>query len=160
MVDNLVFGNFGSPHYASALRAGVKIGPKKQFFTGAKVMAIANDAGSSTYCFLPWANVKRRYLGLRISINGETHFGWARLNVSCDLRHIEISGTLTGYAYETTPNKAIIAGNRGSTTGQGPEAEAASLGRLALGAAGKKTGPTKPSAQPLKPLSATPLRDL
>jgi hypothetical protein len=82
----------------------------------------------------PWANggkgVKKHYLGLRFDINGETHFGWARLNVS--VQPTNVTATLTGYAYETITNKPIITGKT-----KGPDVitlEPGSLGRLARGA--------------------------
>jgi len=84
----------------------------------------------------PWAKhgkgVKDRYLGLRFAINGKTHYGWARLNVKIGYDiGVYIKATLTGYAYETVPNKAIITGKT-----KGPDvvtAEPASLGHLARG---------------------------
>jgi len=60
----------------------------------------------------PWMNggkgVENRYLGLEFQINGKFHFGWARLTVTTQKR--DFTATLTGYAYETIPGKAIIAG--------------------------------------------------
>jgi len=87
--------------------------------------------GISTKCWGPWTNVKNRYLGLKFMVNGKPHFGWARANVSCNLSDFKITAVLTGYAYETIPNKAIIAGKT-----KGPDVitvEPATLGRLALG---------------------------
>lgn len=56
--------------------------------------------------------VTDRYLGLKFVVRGEVHYGWARLSVT--LGHYrqfdDVSGTLTGYAYETVPDKPIIAG--------------------------------------------------
>ena len=53
------------------------------------------------------------YVGFRIKINGNTHYGWAKVNVS--------GSASAGYqiewvecAYETTPNTAIAAGNTGT----------------------------------------------
>ncbi len=72
-----------------------------------------------------WYNVTNRYLGLAIYISGEEHYGWARLSVQ------GITATLTGYAYETVPNKPIIAGKThgADVVTVGP----ATLGRLAVG---------------------------
>jgi uncharacterized repeat protein (TIGR03803 family) len=75
-------------------------------------------------------NVKNRYLGVMFKIKGKIHYGWARLSVQVQFP-LTITATLTGYAYETIPNKAIIAGKT-----KGPEDSAeqpATLGRLALG---------------------------
>ena len=55
-----------------------------------------------------WLNVTNRYLGFSFKINGKTHYGWARMNVQ--IKGLRIVGTLTGYAYETIPNKSIMAG--------------------------------------------------
>jgi hypothetical protein len=60
-----------------------------------------------------WANggkgVKDRYLGFKFAIYGKTHYGWARLNVKVGYSdEVYINAALTGYAYETIPNKPII----------------------------------------------------
>ena len=98
--------------YASALPAGFKLGPKKGFSPGQKVMAHSTFAGgrqqTSSYCMGPWKGAINRYLGFQFKIKTETHYGWARLNVTCN--QTEVTGTLTGYAYETIPGKPIIAG--------------------------------------------------
>jgi hypothetical protein len=83
----------------------------------------------------PGLTSKDRYLGLGFQITGKTHYGWARLNVK--VSKTAISATLTGYAYETIPNKPIIAGK---THGKDVIAlEPASLGALAAGAPGLHT---------------------
>ena len=74
-----------------------------------------------------WFNVKNRYLGLTFYINGKKHYGWARLSGRSHRHPLTISGVLTGYAYETIPNKPIIAGK---THGK----DEATLGHLATGA--------------------------
>jgi len=119
---------------ASALNRGSQIGPKDRF--DGNLMAFACSFMSTTDCRVgKWFDVSDRYLGLKFTINGQTHYGWARLNVSFvvnQIPHGTLKATLTGYAYETIPNKAIIAGK---TTG--PDVvtlEPASLGHLARGA--------------------------
>lgn len=75
------------------------------------------------------------------------HFGWARVDVSCSSKTYRVHGILSGYAYETVPNKGIRAGqehggiNDDDLTQQdeipaGGTVEAATLGRLAQGASG------------------------
>jgi hypothetical protein len=95
------------------------------------------------------------YLGLKFGIEGEVHYGWARLKVKADRsgNTLTITATLTGYAYETVPNRPIITGMthvtldpdeihmnpaalEGSTTSR-----PSTLGRLALGAIGGSTRP-------------------
>jgi hypothetical protein len=139
---------WGMAHHASALRAGVRVGPKHRFSYAKKLMAVdyyADGTGGSGTCAGPWNNVKNRYLGLEFSINGKTHFGWARLNVTCTttFETHTVTGVLTGYAYETIPNTPIITGKtkgRDDISVEGPDAaltlptpEPATLGSLALG---------------------------
>jgi len=74
--------------------------------------------------------VKNRFVGIRFSIKGRFHYGWARVTVKTQEK--SFSATLTGYAYETVPGKGIIAGRT-----KGPDvvdSEPATLGHLARGA--------------------------
>jgi hypothetical protein len=122
-----------SRHYASALQAGVSIGPKGPFAPGAAVMAtVYNDSGAhrniSSVCNGPWSTAVNRYLGFKFLIHGKVHFGWARLSVTCP--GTDVDATLTGYAYETIPDKAIITGRK---NGEDATVQPASLGHLARG---------------------------
>jgi hypothetical protein len=102
---------WGTGKYASALAAGVRIGPPGQFQTGHNLM-VKNDYRCSSTCNYgtqgPWGNATGRYLGFKFVINGKTHYGWARLNVTCTSRGPY--ALLTGYAYETVANKPIVTG--------------------------------------------------
>jgi hypothetical protein len=139
-------------HYASALRSGASIGANARFTTGPNRMEEAfidtgRDPETNGTCDGTWPSSASRYLGLQFLINGEVHFGWARLNVAC--KNLHVVAILTGYAYETVPNKPIIAGQTtGSTRSDeessvGPDAaltapapKPAPLGLLALGSHG------------------------
>jgi hypothetical protein len=115
--------------FPSALPAGTRIGPKGHFISGQ-----SNDAMlRAPFGWGQRNNVKNRYLGFRFEIKGETHYGWARLNVSCSgPPRYHIAATLTGYAYETVPNRLIVAGK---TKGRDViTIQPASLGHLARGA--------------------------
>jgi hypothetical protein len=90
----------------AALPAGVRVGPKGAF-VGYGTMAFQDSVSGISFYDGPWKDAHNRYLGLKFSINGETHYGWARLTVTAKRG---IFATLTGYAYETVPNKTIIAG--------------------------------------------------
>jgi hypothetical protein len=148
--NNAVAGGYlstgcGARPSAFALSRGVLVGSKQQFHGKPAVMAFAGTIdGISAYCG-PWLNVKNRYLGLKFIIRGKTHFGWARLSVISTNISIT-SATLTGYAFETIPNKPIIAGKTygpDDISVGGPDAavtqptpEPATLGALAMGAPG------------------------
>jgi len=124
---NGVEGWTGFQAYASALKSGHKIGPLR-YFPGRQMASV--DAGpGGTYEIGSWVNVKDRFLGLKFKIKGKTHYGWARLNVQ--VANLAVTATLSGYAYETEPGKAIKAG---ATEGSDVIAMQGSLGDLARGA--------------------------
>ena len=127
-------GFLGIP-YAFALKQGATIGSSRPF--SGKLM-LNYGMGSVGR----WKDVRKRYLGLKFQINGTTHFGWARLTVG--LHGSRIIAYLSGFAYETTPNTPIVAGQTSdddvsNNAGPGPMFDAlppqpASLGLLARGA--------------------------
>jgi hypothetical protein len=131
------------PFTAAALPAGVVVGPKQDFVYVQADMAFAVQSAFSSIGG-PWKRAKNRFLGLSFRINGETHFGWARLTVGADKRKGIVAATLTGYAYETIVNRPIITGQTQgtfedtSTTLLPPEDQPSptSLGQLALGSRG------------------------
>jgi hypothetical protein len=125
---------------AWALKKGARIGPGGKFNAQSPVLAGAVNIGGSS--FGHWRNVKNRYLGLRFVVRGKIHYGWARLNVKVSVD--VVTGTLTGYAYETVPDKSIIAGatdgpdqnQPARSSFKSPTPEPATVGALALGAPG------------------------
>jgi hypothetical protein len=103
--------------YAAAIPAGVAIGPNGRFDSKTSV-GMANNNIPDSKCHGPWSQVHDKYLGLKYEINGEVHFGWARVSVSCAPPQ-PARMLLTGYAYETIPGKPILAG---ATSGTAAEA--------------------------------------
>jgi hypothetical protein len=132
--DGAVVGTF----YASALVRGAQIGPTAHFDSGSFAV-IERGIGYGRSFKGHWGdNPKNRYLGVRFSMNGETHYGWVRLTITAG-RDSGIAATITAYAYETTPNKKILAGNAEESANDVNSQNAteqprgASLGMLALG---------------------------
>jgi len=109
---NAVMGKSGT-----ALQPGVEIGPKRRLWERGVIIERLrwryNGGHSTTNFYGAWANgaygkgFKGRYLGLKFLIQGEVHYGWARLDT---LGGWPRGAVLTGYAYETIPGKAIVAG--------------------------------------------------
>jgi hypothetical protein len=141
--SNGVAGQQG--HYAEALPRGASIGVN-HFYQRQAEMCDARS-GSRRGSFGPWVNVTNRYLGLKFTIKSKTHYGWARLTVKTTYDHIAINATLTGYAYETIPNQAIIAGKTkgpdevvveqaSPVPSAAPTPKLATLGLLAMGSPG------------------------
>ena len=122
--DNAVAGKrFSDGSYffsaASALPAGAQIGPTRKFPVRFPFMAeelFKRDGGGQYSAVGPWVGkgqgVRNRYLGLKFVIHGKIHYGWARVSVTLghQRQYDDVSVTLTGYAYETIPNKPIITG--------------------------------------------------
>jgi hypothetical protein len=100
----------------------------------------------STRQYGPWGRGRKLlgdYLSFKFTVNGEIHYGWARVQVDARTP-LEITATVTGYAYETVPNRGILTGftqgtlddsaEAAASAQQAQTAEPASLGRLAEGA--------------------------
>jgi hypothetical protein len=127
-------------HWVSAMPAGVRLGPSPQFGPLSFMAEFAEVSGSYR-SYGPWRNLQHRYVGLKFVVGGKTHFGWARFNTG---GFFGFTATLTGYAYETIPNKPIITGDivgeakasHETSMQPTPTHAPAMLGVLALGAPG------------------------
>ena len=64
---------------------------------------------SCSYTGSQWCGVTDKYLGLQFDIGGDTHYGWARLDVGLD----PTVWLIKDYAYDATPDTAIEAGDMG-----------------------------------------------
>jgi len=130
---------YGRDSFASCLHKGVRVGPGGPFSPFDRIMARMHWFDGSYSVQGKWANggkgVVSRFLGFRFKVNGAAHYGWARLNVGISDSYPGLTATLTGYAYETIPNKPIISGK---TKGK-DEPLRATLGGLAAGASGLHT---------------------
>ncbi len=146
---------WGGSLCAAARPRGAKIGPANEFQPGYSRLTMAagewvGTAGGRSWCPWGWGKDKRpdSYLGLKFVINGTTHFGWAHINRM----------VITGYAYETVPNKPILTGaTKGTDESIGtkqpnpaslstPTAGPATLGALAAGSPGLSIWRRKESA--------------
>jgi hypothetical protein len=129
---------------AVAAPAGEAVGPHRRFQPGNSLLLMAFASGDSTHgaAFCPWIKTKQAYVGLKFLIKGKVHFGWARVK-----RVAGSSGfpaRITGYAYDTIPNKPIVTGRtkgpedidiaKANAVLAAPIRKPASLGLLALGA--------------------------
>lgn len=138
-------GGVVGPGYASALMRGAKIGPFAKFGpASSNLTGIERGFGvgyGNSHFSGNWKDApKNRYLGVRFKIQGETHYGWIRLAVVAGRGQFGINATITGYAYETVPNKPILAGTAETSTAEVQEniqsLAGPSLGLLAAGVDG------------------------
>ncbi|MGA7078173.1 MAG: hypothetical protein WBQ43_22340 [Terriglobales bacterium] len=136
---------------AKDLPSGRLIGPKTKWGSYYLQMEYGRHVSHTHFlghCVGPWKKNQNGYLGLKFMISGEVHYGWAAVSVTCYGYYSGMSETLTGYAYETIPNKAIKAGQETGTLDESlnapakpapkpttaPVPTAATLGTLARGA--------------------------
>jgi len=125
--------------FAAAGRAGQDAGPFDPFNSFAKMgyYFVQNcvNHGRREGGRGPWRNAQDRFLGVKFVIDGELHYGWVRLNVDGSFK----KGLLTGYAYETIPNKPIEAfdGDPNPVPTVFQNLLPGSLGQLAAGYSGR-----------------------
>jgi len=128
---------------ASAVPAGVKIGAQQKFGNGDLYLAINSFNNGQSRNSGTWRNVEFAYVGLKFLINGQVHYGWARVKFPFPGGTIYPQGdyypSIYGYAYESTPNAPIVAGQTSGTAPHTADASAtAGLGMLAAGASAVK----------------------
>jgi hypothetical protein len=155
--------------WARALPKNARIASTGAFATGSRYMALVGHDYNRLYGGGPWAGNTRAYLGLKFQIGGKTHFGWARLHVTAlvvpPLRHPLVDATLSGYAYETIPGKAIKAGQTEGSEDNSieqvnpaalavPTPAPATLGALARGTPGLSIWRRKEIEHPKRPQTA------
>jgi hypothetical protein len=120
---------------ASAVPAGVTIGPKEKFAEGDAYLRFQSFHPGGSRNSGTWQNVEYAYVGLKFLINGEVHYGWARVKFPYPGSVKDAS--IYGYAYESTPNQSIVTGQTsGNSQGAGKASLPATLGTLATGAVG------------------------
>jgi hypothetical protein len=143
--SNEIWGAESEGHLcAAALPLGKQVGPKGRFqqdpAAGLYMAHVGLKSTGDTY-FGPWHKVETAYLGLKFTVKGKTHFGWARIEFAGQGEFF--TARISGYAYETIADKSILAGKTkgpASRTEQAAVVEDASmpvpatLGLLARGA--------------------------
>src|SRR5579862_6688722 len=116
LTGNAVIGVQGQQRaLASALAGGVEVGPNANFQSKSLYMAGVFFGSTNTLRSGSWLFVETAYLGLKFMVNGETHYGWARIKFVSPVGFNFLSGSIAGYAYETTPNQPILAGQTSGT---------------------------------------------
>jgi hypothetical protein len=98
--------------FAAALGRGAQIGPSDKFISGSALLAhgfrCCTTRTSFWRCDVPFKG--GGYLGLKFTISGQVHYGWARIEETCHKGFVTVS--VTGTAYETIPNKGLAAGQQ------------------------------------------------
>ncbi len=122
--------NIGSFPFEAALIRGNHIGRPVDRFNGS-LMYFKGTTGSGG----PWQNVTDRYLGVKLIIDGQVHYGW--IGFKQTRSHLTLfQAQFTGWAYETEPNTPIRAGQRTGTAASPMTMDSESNASLELRAAG------------------------
>jgi hypothetical protein len=129
-----------------ALSHGALIGPADKFTSntsyGGVLLAVAGQYSKSWF-FGEWAPGINKYLGFKFLIDGQVHYGWARMKVT-DWYKPNGVVQLEGYAYERIAGKGLPAGlvpHSNAQAAMGTDllvasgAGSATLGMLARGSA-------------------------
>lgn len=107
--DNAIAGMAASPYiYPYALDANDMIGVDLEWNGGPDQTMASTGYFQSAYG--EWFGATDKYLGLRLDMAGDNHYGWARLDVSDDAKTL----TVKDYAYEATAETEIAAGATGT----------------------------------------------
>jgi hypothetical protein len=134
---------------AAAMSAGNTVGSAANFQSNGRGLVLGGvflGSVSETHQggFL---NVETAYLGLKFLVNGQVHYGWARIKFISPGSYAGAS--IAGYAYESVANQPIVVGKTSGTAeksqenrqsaspaASAPNAKSQTLGALAVGAAG------------------------
>jgi len=125
---------------AKALPSNSRVGSSAAFLPNGSDAMLSCYANNDTFQIHgSWGGA--RYLGLKFTIGGQTHYGWARFTVYVTgfnfAANCKVRAGLTGYAYQTQPNTPIFTRQEfADDTSLERTLEPASLGRLAQGAQG------------------------
>jgi len=128
---------YGGEPCAADLGRGVRIDRLRPFAAGEILMT--GDEGTSVghqLCGSWTQQTNKHYLGVKfLDKESKVHYGWVRVT------HSFTFATITGYGYETIPNKPILAGaiteaDEATLTPSDLTPQPATLGHLALGAVG------------------------
>jgi hypothetical protein len=103
---------------AAGLPPGVVVGPNANFqssptglLMGGVFLGSTGNHGSGS-----WLTVETAYLGLKFVVNGEVHYGWARIKLVSP--GAVNSASIYGYAYESVPDQTIVTGQTSGTPGE------------------------------------------
>jgi hypothetical protein len=138
------------PYFANAfaLPGGSVIESGDHFLSNALMdKCKGSNGGSNRSVSGSWVDAKELYLGFAFSIDGQVHYGWARLNSQVKTAKCTSSALLTGYAYETVPGKPIKAGQT-VDEGKAPNIHVADEMSAMIGTLGKLALGIMPSAPP------------
>lgn len=127
-------GGFAQTIHAGEIIGAYQAGYNYDWTPGFGAMVGINAITSPPQIYGYWGS-NRDYLGVRFDIGGETHYGWIQVYMPAT----EGMGYIEGFAYETEPGKAIIAGAV-------PEPGSfllAGIGALLLFGRGRKMTPSK-----------------
>jgi len=108
--NQVVYNVYG----AVAMKPGMQVGPKNVWRGATQNMAVMLGSFGTSGVGGSWVNVRNRYLGVKFEINGQTHFGWVRLNVQVQVPnyHCHAHGLRLRYDREQANQSRTDKGSR------------------------------------------------
>ncbi|HRZ76874.1 MAG TPA: T9SS type A sorting domain-containing protein [Bacteroidales bacterium] len=115
-----VYGTSSSYFYPKAMSFGNMVSANQTAWIGNGYQTLAGlgiytSSGNIYYSgyYGNWFGATNKYLGLRVRIGTDWHYGWVRMDVGSTADFL----TIKDFAFESVPNTAILAGDMGTTTG-------------------------------------------
>ena len=99
----------------AAIAAGKTIGPQQKFGANGYLVhqIYSRNSKGKDLSSGSWRNLEFAYVGLKFLINGQVHYGWARVKFPYPNGYGFPS--IYGYAYESVANQPIVAGQTSGT---------------------------------------------
>ena len=94
---------------AQALQLGQEVGPNLKFSNAGLLGAFFSVGEGPQSAVGQFYNQRNKFLALKFAASGETYYGWARVSVQPSGGG-KIAFELVDYAYQSTPNLPILAG--------------------------------------------------
>jgi hypothetical protein len=115
-LNGIVRSSQSGGRFTRALKRGTPIGSSAKFGSKEEMAYWFSWSTAGSRAGGNFKNVTSRYLGVRFVINGEVHYGWISfrsVTVGSFKMGDDLTAKLAGWAYETEPNKPIVAGAMG-----------------------------------------------
>jgi len=112
--------------YVDVLNLNNTISAGQSFYNAGSVVEIDDweldmlelYTGTTTTTWGKWGGTNTdKYIGVKFNLSGNTHYGWIR--VDADLSQTSSNNwsiTIKDFAYQSTPDSSILAGDKGYTT--------------------------------------------
>ena len=104
--NNSVIASSSLFTYPFALNSGNIISIGNSNWNNQQFQTLAYASSIAGCLYGNWCNETDKFIGLKFDISGNTHYGWVQLDVNAST----LTWSVKGYAFNSTPNQLIEAG--------------------------------------------------